>query len=161
MGIQKMRTYSLLILLLAMTTISCGSTKEGLEWLANKAKEDGVHETPSGLLYKVIKSGEASAKSPLVGTPCSCHYRGTLINGKEFDSSYRRGEPTTFAPNQVISGWTEAMQMMREGDHWELYIKSELAYGDRGAGGDIRPGATLIFELELLKVLGQSKRLDL
>ena len=144
-----------------MTTISCGSTKEGLEWLAAKAKEDGVHETPSGLLYKVIKSGEASAKSPLKGTPCSCHYRGTLISGKEFDSSYRRGEPTTFAPNQVIGGWTEAMQMMREGDHWELYIKSELAYGDRGAGGDIRPGATLIFELELLKVLGESKRLDL
>ena len=93
-------------------------------------------------------------KSPGPNTPCSCHYRGTTIHGKEFDSSYSRGQPTTFAPNQVIRGWTEAMQMMKEGDKWELVIPSELAYGDRQMGADITPGAVLVFEMEIMKVLG-------
>jgi len=88
-----------------------------------------------------------------------CHYRGTLINGKEFDSSYKRGSPATFAPNQVIKGWTEAMQLMKEGDKWELYIPSELAYGERGAGKDIPGGSALIFTLEMIKVKGASKNL--
>ena len=90
--------------------------------------------------------------SPKAHTPCSCHYRGTTIDGKEFDSSYSRGQPTTFAPNQVIAGWTEAMQMMKEGDKWELTIPSEIAYGDRQMGRDITPGAVLVFTLEILKV---------
>ena len=134
-------------------------TKTGIAWLASKAKEEGVITNPSGLLYKVLTSSTSPAKSPLVGTPCECHYAGTLINGKEFDSSYKRGSPTTFAPNQVIKGWTEAMQLMKEGDKWELYIPSELAYGDRGAGGSIPGGAPLVFTLELLKVKGASKEL--
>ena len=81
----------------------------------------------SGLQYKVLKSAEAGAKSPKAGTPCECHYRGTLIDGTEFDSSYKRGQPATFAPNQVVKGWTEAMQLMGEGDKWMLYLPSELA----------------------------------
>lgn len=107
-----------------------GTTPEGKAWLAMKEKEAGVVATGSGLLYKVLKSGAEGAKKPRVDTPCECHYKGTLIDGREFDSSYSRGTPATFAPNQVIKGWTEAMQMMKEGDHWELYIPSELAYGD-------------------------------
>merc|ERR1712217_868544 len=101
--------------------------------------------------YRVLRQG-AGTEHPKAGTPCECHYAGTLIDGTEFDSSYKRGSPTTFAPNQVIAGWTEAMQLMREGDKWELTIPSELAYGDRGAGGKISGGAVLVFELEILKV---------
>ena len=97
--------------------------------------------------------------TPNIDTPCDCHYAGTLIDGTEFDSSYKRGKPLTFAPNQVIKGWTEAMQLMKEGGKWELYIPSELAYGDRGAGGDIPGGAALIFTLELLKVNLQPEEL--
>jgi FKBP-type peptidyl-prolyl cis-trans isomerase FklB len=107
-----------------------GTTPEGQAWLASKGKEDGVVSTGSGLLYKVLKNGPDGAKKPNIDTPCECHYKGTLIDGREFDSSYSRGMPATFAPNQVIKGWTEAMQLMKEGDHWELYIPSELAYGD-------------------------------
>ena len=114
---------------------------------------------PSGLLYKEIRAG--TGLTPMVSTPCECHYAGRLIDGTEFDSSYKRGAPTTFAPNQVIKGWTEAMQLMKEGGKWELYIPSELAYGDRGAGGLIPGGAVLIFDLELLKVKGPAKEPDL
>jgi FKBP-type peptidyl-prolyl cis-trans isomerase len=94
--------------------------------------------------------------TPTIDSPCDCHYAGTLIDGTEFDSSYKRGAPLTFAPNQVIKGWTEAMQLMKEGGKWELYIPSELAYGDHGAGAAIPGGAALIFTLELLKVKGDS-----
>jgi len=87
--------------------------------------------------YKEITPG--TGKTPLVSTPCKCHYAGTLIDGTEFDSSYKRGAPLTFAPNQVIKGWTEAMQLMKEGGKWELYIPSELGYGDRGAGAFVAP----------------------
>ena len=124
---------------------------------ANKAKE-GVITLPSGLQYRVIEEG-AGLEHPTVGTPCECHYAGRLLDGTEFDSSYKRGQPATFAPNQVIKGWTEAMQIMKEGDKWELYIPSELAYGDRGAGGKIPGGAVLIFTLEMLKVKGPSVEL--
>ena len=96
----------------------------------------------------------ASAKSPLKDTPCECHYVGTLIDGTEFDSSIKRGKPATFAPSQVVKGWTEAMQLMAEGDKWRLFLPSELAYGDRARGQHITPGAVLIFELEILKVNG-------
>jgi FKBP-type peptidyl-prolyl cis-trans isomerase len=130
----------------------------GLAFLAAKAQESDVTVLPSGLQYKVIEaSTQADAKTPLASTPCECHYAGTLIDGTEFDSSYKRGEPTTFAPNQVIGGWTEAMQLMKEGDKWELYIPSNLAYGERGAGRDIPGNSTLIFTLHLLKVKGPFK----
>ena len=111
----------------------------------------------SGLQYKVLTAAPAGAKSPKAGTPCECHYRGTLIDGTEFDSSYKRGQPATFAPNQVVKGWTEAMQLMKEGGKWELYIPSELGYGDRGAGASIPGGAVLVFTLELLSVEGAAK----
>lgn len=111
----------------------------------------------SGLQYKVVKAAEPGAKSPKAGTPCECHYRGTLIDGTEFDSSYKRGQPATFAPNQVVKGWTEAMQLMGEGDTWELYIPSELGYGDRDRGKFIKGGDVLVFTLEMLKVKGDSK----
>jgi len=86
-----------------------------------------------------------------------CNYQGTLINGKEFDSSYKRGQPATFPVNGVIKGWTEALQLMPVGSKWQLFIPSELAYGDRGAGADIGPGATLVFEVELLSIEDKSK----
>merc|ERR1712232_581878 len=100
------------------------------------------------------KVGEGK-EHPTADSPCDCHYKGTLIDGKEFDSSYKRGKPTTFAPNQVIKGWTEAMQLMVEGDKWEMYIPSELAYGDRGAGGVIPGKAALVFQMELVKIKGK------
>lgn len=129
-----------------------GTTAEGRAWLAGKAKEQGVIATGSGLMYKVIKSGAADARRPGVDTRCECHYRGTLIDGREFDSSYARGAPATFAPSEVIKGWTEAMLAMREGDMWQLYVPSELAYGDASRGDIITPGSVLVFELELLQV---------
>ncbi len=111
------------------------------------------------MLWKVLRVGDTNGKTPLVDTPCECHYSGRLTDGTEFDSSYNRGAPTTFAPNQVIKGWTEAMQMMKEGEKRELYIPSELAYGDYGAGGIIPPSAALVFTLELIKVKGPHKYL--
>mmetsp|Transcript_3984 Transcript_3984/g.8468 ORF Transcript_3984/g.8468 Transcript_3984/m.8468 type:complete len:153 (-) Transcript_3984:220-678(-) len=142
---------SLLSILLLASSALAGTNEEGLKYLASKEKEDGVVKLESGLMYKEIRPG--TGKTPQFNTPCSCHYSGTLIDGTEFDSSYKRGQPLTFAPNQVIKGWTEAMQLMKEGGKWELYIPSELGYGDRGAGGAIPGGAVLIFTLELLKVL--------
>ena len=138
----------LILLLIAAVALSVtngeGTDEEGLAFLkANKEKE-GVIELPSGLQYKVLKKGTGT-HHPGPGTSCSCHYAGRLIDGTEFDSSYSRGEPTTFAPNQVIKGWTEAMQLMVEGDKWEMYIPSELAYGDRGSPPKIPGGAMLIF----------------
>ena len=128
------------------------TTAKDLKWLKANGKRDGVVELRSGLQYKVLQSALPDAKSPFASTPCECHYRGTLIDGAEFDSSYRRGKPTTFAPNQVVKGWTEAMQLMAEGDKWELFLPSELAYGDKARGDFITAGAALIFELEILKV---------
>jgi len=104
---------------------------------------------PSGLQYKILKDG--TGKSPKVADTVTTHYRGTLISGKEFDSSYKRGTPATFPLNGVISGWTEALQKMKVGSKWELYIPSNLAYGENGPP-DIGPNATLIFEVELLEV---------
>mmetsp|Transcript_91713 Transcript_91713/g.230469 ORF Transcript_91713/g.230469 Transcript_91713/m.230469 type:complete len:157 (+) Transcript_91713:97-567(+) len=139
-----------LLLLLGAAT---ATNPEGQKFLEEKAKEEGVVTLPSGLLYKVLKKGEGK-HHPTKDSPCDCHYRGTLIDGTEFDSSYKRGKPTTFAPKQVIKGWTEAMQLMVEGDKWEMYIPSDLAYGDRGAGGKIPGGAALVFEMEIIKIKG-------
>lgn len=124
--------------------------EEGQSFLAlNKTKED-IKETGSGLQYKIVRAG--SGKSPKSTDKVQVHYTGKLLDGTVFDSSVARGEPATFGVNQVISGWTEALQLMQEGDKWTLYIPAELAYGERGAGGQIPPHATLIFDVELLQV---------
>jgi len=103
--------------------------------------------------YRVIESSkEDAAPSPNLNTPCDCNYEGRLIDGTVFDSSYKRQKAGTFAPDQVISGWTEAMQLMKEGDKWELFIPSELAYGASGSGRSVGPGQALIFKLEMLAV---------
>merc|ERR1719392_399345 len=129
----------------------------GTAFLAENGKKDGVITLASGLQYKVLEEG-AGLEHPKVSTPCECHYAGRLLDGTEFDSSYKRGEPTTFAPNQVIKGWTEAMQLMVEGDKWEMYIPSDLGYGDGGSGDKIKGGDVLIFRMEILSINGKKKR---
>lgn len=124
--------------------------KEGEAFLAENKKKPGVVTLPSGLQYKVIKAG--TGKKPKGTDTVKTHYRGTLLDGTEFDSSYRRGEPATFPVKGVIPGWTEALQLMEEGAKWQLFIPPHLAYGERGAGPVIGPNATLIFEVELLSV---------
>lgn len=124
--------------------------KEGVDFLAANKTKEGVNVTASGLQYKVLSSG--TGKMPTAESSVTVHYTGKLIDGTVFDSSVERGEPATFGVSQVISGWTEAMQLMHEGDKWELYIPYELGYGERGAGAQIPPFSTLIFEVELIKV---------
>lgn len=128
------------------------AAKVGEAFLAENKTKEGVTTTESGLQYKVIRAGEG--KKPGKTDSVTVHYRGRLINGAVFDSSYERGEPASFPVGGVISGWTEALQLMQEGAKWELYIPAELGYGARGAGGDIGPNEVLIFEVELLKVNG-------
>jgi len=123
---------------------------EGEKFLAENKKKDSVVTLPSGLQYKVIKAGKG--KSPKAEDTVETNYKGTLIDGTEFDNSYKRGEPTTFPVNRVIKGWTEALQLMKEGDVWELYIPSDLAYGEQGAGQVIGPNSVLVFTVELIKV---------
>lgn len=127
--------------------------KEGEAFLAENKKKDGVITMQSGLQYKILKKG--SGKSPKATDSVTVNYSGTLIGGTEFDSSYKRGQPATFPVNGVIAGWTEALQLMKEGDKWQLFIPSNLAYGERGTGGPIGPNATLIFEVELVSVNSQ------
>ena len=123
----------------------------GLAFLADNATKEGVTTTPSGLQYKVLRPG--TGKSPRARDTVVVNYRGTLINGAEFDSSYLAGrEPAEFPLNRVIKGWTEGVQLMQEGAKFQFFIPSHLAYGKRGAGIDIGPDETLIFEVELLKV---------
>ena len=124
--------------------------KEGVAFLAENKKKDGVKTTASGLQYKIIKEG--SGKKPKATDTVTTHYRGALIDGTVFDSSYDRGEPASFAVNKVIKGWTEALQMMSAGSKWQLVIPGELAYGEGGAGSDIGPNAVLIFEVELISI---------
>ncbi|MDE6715706.1 MAG: FKBP-type peptidyl-prolyl cis-trans isomerase [Muribaculaceae bacterium] len=126
----------------------------GKKFLEENAKQDGVKVTPSGLQYKVIKEG--SGMPPKANDKVTVHYTGRLIDGTVFDSSVERGEPATFAVNQVIPGWVEALQMMNEGSEWQLYIPSELAYGSHGAGQIILPDSTLIFDVKLIKVERES-----
>ena len=121
----------------------------GEKFLAENAKKEGVKTTESGLQYKVIKEGKGAI--PTETSTVKVHYKGTLVDGTEFDSSYNRNEPTSFRANQVIKGWTEALTMMPVGSKWELYIPQELAYGARETG-DIKPFSTLIFEVELLEI---------
>lgn len=122
--------------------------KDGEAFLADNAKKEGVKTTTSGLQYKVLKPG--AGKSPKATDTVSVNYTGTLIDGKKFDSS--DGKPVEFPVNRVIPGWTEALQLMHEGDKWQLFIPAALAYQDRGAGPDIGPNSVLVFEVELLKV---------
>jgi FKBP-type peptidyl-prolyl cis-trans isomerase FklB len=122
----------------------------GAAFLAENGKKPGVVTLASGLQYKVISEG--TGKTPKASSTVTTHYRGRLIDGEEFDSSYKRGQPAQFPVNGVIRGWTEALQLMKEGSKWELYVPSDLAYGASGAGGVIPPNATLIFEVELISV---------
>jgi FKBP-type peptidyl-prolyl cis-trans isomerase len=124
--------------------------KEGEMFLAENAKKEGVVTLPSGLQYRIIQQG--SGRKPKLTDEVTTHYRGTLLDGTEFDSSYKRGEPTSFPVNGVISGWTEALQLMPVGSKWQLFIPSNLAYGMRGAGGTIGPNAALIFDIELIAI---------
>ena len=125
--------------------------KEGEEFLAANAGKEGVKVLPSGLQYKVLKSGEG--RKPGRTDKVKCHYEGTFPNGQKFDSSYDRDEPAVFGVNQVIAGWTEALQLMSEGSAWELYIPYNLAYGEAGAPGAIPPYSALVFKVELIEVL--------
>ena len=124
------------------------NTKEGEKFLAENKTKPGVKTTASGLQYLVEKEGSGAA--PKETDTVTVNYRGTLIDGTEFDSSYKRGEPATFPVNRVIKGWTEALQLMKPGGKYKLFIPANLAYGPSGAGGDIGPNATLVFEVELL-----------
>jgi len=126
------------------------NAKEGEKFLAENAKKEGVKVTASGLQYKVLKSG--TGKTPKLSDTVKTHYHGTLVDGTVFDSSVERKEPATFPVQGVIPAWTEALQLMKEGDKWQLFVPSKLAYGEQGAGGKIGPNATLIFEVELLSI---------
>ena len=151
----------LLVLTTTTTTtttvfVAAGGTNEaGLAFLAENKDKPGVVTLPSGLQYRVLRKGRGT-DHPAIGAPCSCHYEGRLLDGTVFDSSYDRGNPSTFAPNQVIRGWTEAMQMMVVGDKWELYIPSELAYGDRGSPPKIGGGEVLIFRMAIIAINGET-----
>lgn len=123
---------------------------EGEKFLAENAKKEGVTTLPSGLQYKVIAPG--TGKSPKSTDTVTTQYKGTLIDGTEFDSSYKTGQPATFPVSGVVPGWIEALQLMKEGAKWQLFVPSNLAYGERGAGRDIGPNATLIFEVELISI---------
>ena len=124
--------------------------KEGDAFLAANKTKEGVVTLPSGLQYKILTAGTGA--KPTAADTVICNYKGTLINGKEFDASSRHGGPSTFPVGGVIKGWTEALQLMPIGSKWQLFIPPDLAYGQRGAGGDIGPGATLIFEVELVSI---------
>ncbi|MDF1832163.1 MAG: FKBP-type peptidyl-prolyl cis-trans isomerase [Porticoccaceae bacterium] len=125
---------------------------EGVKFLAENAKRDGITVTESGLQYEVLNEGKGA--TPSSTAKVRTHYHGTLIDGTVFDSSYDRGEPAEFPVNGVIAGWTEALQLMQEGAKWRLYVPSALAYGEKGAGGAIGPHATLVFDVELLAIVG-------
>ncbi len=124
---------------------------EGLTFLVENKDKEGVIELPSGLQYKVLKEGDGEI--PSLNDTVKCHYHGTLIDGTVFDSSVERGEPATFPVNGVIQGWVEALQLMPAGSKWRLFIPPELAYGEQGAGGVIKPNTTLIFDVELIEIV--------
>merc|ERR1712216_1103931 len=145
-----------------------GTNEVGKKFLEENKDREGVITLKSGLQYKVLKKGTGK-HHPKKDSQCQCHYAGTTPSltpdaidkpeseWAEFDSSYKRNEPTSFAPNQVIKGWTEAMQLMVEGDKWQMYIPSDLGYGDGGSGAKIKGGDVLIFNMEILKINGASK----
>jgi FKBP-type peptidyl-prolyl cis-trans isomerase len=126
------------------------NSAEGTKFLAENKTKEGVKTTASGLQYKVLKEG--SGPTPKPTDTVKVNYRGTVLDGTEFDSSYKRGEPASFPVNRVIKGWTEALQLMKVGSKYQLFIPADLAYGGRGAGSDIGPNAMLIFDVELLGI---------
>lgn len=133
-----------------MEAMATTNKTDGEAFLAENAKQEGVVVTESGLQYKVLEAGDGESPGP--ADVATVHYRGTLIDGTQFDSSYDRGEPATFPVGGVIAGWTEALQLMKPGAKWQLFIPAELAYGERGAGQAIGPNATLLFDVELISV---------
>jgi FKBP-type peptidyl-prolyl cis-trans isomerase FklB len=132
----------------AMKKAAEKNKKDGAAFLAENKKKEGVVTLPSGLQYKIITQG--TGNTPKATDTVTVNYRGSLVDGTEFDSSYKRGQPATFPVNGVIKGWTEALQLMKEGAKWQLFIPSDLAYGEKGAGNVIGPNATLIFDVELI-----------
>jgi FKBP-type peptidyl-prolyl cis-trans isomerase FklB len=130
--------------------------EKGRKFLEENKTKEAIVSLKSGLQYKILKKGTGA--SPKATDTVKCHYKGTTIDGKEFDSSYKRGEPATFPLNTVIKGWTEGLQLMKEGGKWQFFIPSELAYGERGAGQDIGPNEVLIFEVELLGIEKPEKK---
>lgn len=154
MSILKTSAVFLLLVLVGCTYQSedpaAYAAWKGDNFLKYNATKEGVESLPSGLQYRVIREGTGA--KPGYSDKVTVHYRGTLIDGTEFDSSYNRGAPATFPLNRVIKGWTQGLGLMREGSKWELYIPSNLAYGAQGSGENIGPNETLIFEVELIKV---------
>ena len=133
--------------------VAAAEKQAGAKFLAENKSRAGITTTESGLQYEIITKGTGPV--PTLGDTISAHYRGALLNGKEFDNSYNRGEPLSIPVAGVIPGWTEALQLMPVGSKWKLYIPSELAYGDYGAGSDIPGGATLVFDIELMGINGK------
>lgn len=156
--IQTQVTSIIIVILIGFTMFSMANATSpeenratGIAFLAENAKKANVVTTASGLQYEVITAGKGSV-SPKATDTVTVHYRGTTIDGAEFDSSFSRGEPASFPLNRVIAGWTEGVQLMTEGATYRFYIPSELAYGERGAGSAIAPNAALIFDVELIKI---------
>ncbi len=129
--------------------------KEGDAFLAANKSQEGIVTLPSGLEYKILTQG--TGPKPTATDTVVCNYRGTLVNGTEFDSSYKRGQPATFPVTGVIKGWTEALQLMPVGSKWQLFLPAELAYGERGPSPEIGPNSTLVFEVELLSIQAKDK----
>ncbi|HUS01025.1 MAG TPA: FKBP-type peptidyl-prolyl cis-trans isomerase [Chitinophagaceae bacterium] len=138
-----------------MKNKNSAAKEEGKKFLADNKKRAGVVELPNGLQYEIIKQG--TGEKPKATDTIKAHYAGTLINGQEFDNSYKRGQPIVIPVGGVIQGWVQALQMMPVGSKWKLYIPSDLGYGERGAGGAIPGGAALIFEIELLEIVNRPK----
>jgi FKBP-type peptidyl-prolyl cis-trans isomerase FklB len=151
-----MKAAAVVLVLLAAVALAADNKQAGADFLAGKEKEDGVFKLPSGMLFKVLQKGSGD-KSPTANDDCDVHYKGTLPSGAKFDSSYDRGSPASFKPTQVIKGWTEALQLMREGDKWEVYIPYDLAYGASGRPPKIPAYSPLVFEMELMKVKAAGK----
>jgi FKBP-type peptidyl-prolyl cis-trans isomerase len=133
-----------------MQELGAENQKAGAAFLAENKTKEGVVTLPSGLQYKILTPG--TGPKPIAADTVVCQYKGTLLDGTEFDSSYKRGQPATFAVGKVIKGWTEALQLMPVGSKWQLFIPADLAYGERGAGNVIPPNATLVFEVELVSI---------
>ncbi|HVO58466.1 MAG TPA: FKBP-type peptidyl-prolyl cis-trans isomerase [Dongiaceae bacterium] len=133
-----------------LAAVAAANQQQGDAFLAANKMKDGVVTLPSGLQYKILKAG--TGPKPAASDKVVCNYRGTFLNGEEFDSSYKRGEPVTFPLADVIKGWSEALQLMPVGSKWELFVPADLAYGDRGMGREIGPKSTLIFDVELLSI---------
>lgn len=136
-----------------MEELAAENKKAGDAFLAENKTKEGVVSLPSGLQYKILTAG--TGPKPAATDTVVCQYKGTLLDGTEFDSSYKRGQPATFAVGRIIKGWTEALELMPVGSKWQLFIPADLAYGERGAGGVIPPNATLIFEVELVSIQGK------